>query len=454
MAPHSKICHEKGVLLILCWVEQSRLVDPMYVLYSLLLTVAALVSSPYWLIRGLRQKKYLRTVSQRISRDLPEVPETGKPLWIHAVSVGEVLAAKVLYGILSREHPDIPVVVSTVTMTGQALAKKELPDAAAHFYFPFDWAFCVRRFLRRIDPRGVVLLETEMWPNFLEGCARSDVPVVIANGRISDKSFRRYNCVRFLTSSMLGRIRSVGAQTEEDRQRFIRLGAAEHQVQVTGNLKFDLAIRDIHIGEPLLSTIRGGLGLEAGDPVIVVGSTMRGEETIFLNAYRRVSAILPRTRLVLAPRHPERFEEVADLIAQSGLSFQRRSRLDQSQAAPADVLLLDSLGELRPVYSLASVAVIGGSFLPFGGHNPLEPAALGKAIVFGPEMSNFKEVARLFLSAGAARQCSIDDLGTTLIELLSDRRASQILGRLAAETLQKSRGAASNTLRLILSELK
>lgn len=426
----------------------------MHAIYSFLLTIAALLTSPYWLIRGLRQHKYLGTVSQRISWHLPAGTFEAKPIWLHAVSVGEVLAAKVLCATLQAVRPEIPLVISTVTLAGQALAKKEIAGAAAHCYFPFDWAFCARRFLKRINPLGVVLLETEMWPNFLRECSRSGIPVIIANGRISDKSFRRYRRIKFLTTSMLGMIRAVGAQTDDDRQRFIRLGAAEAKVHVTGNLKFDFAAPDLDAKRDLLGAIRDLLGMEAGSPVIVIGSTMKGEETLFLEAYSRVRAALPATRLILAPRHPERFEEVAELIARSGISFQRRSRIDPSGSARADILLLDSVGELRPVYSLASIAVIGGSFLPFGGHNPLEPAALGKAIIFGPEMFNFKEVARLFLRQNAARQCDTSELGTALIELLSDNDACKILGQRAAATLRENQGAARSTLRLMLSELE
>ncbi len=426
----------------------------MYVIYSFLLTVAAILTSPYWLMRGLRRGKYLGTITQRMSWDLPTVSCEAKPLWIHAVSVGEVLAAKVLVASLRAERPGMPIVVSTVTATGQALARKELSGAAAHFYFPFDWRFCVRRFLARIDPCGVVLLETEMWPNFLEGCSRTGVPVVIANGRISDKSFRRYRRVRLLTSSMLKRIRSVGAQSQEDRRRFLALGAEEARVHVTGNLKFDFAAPDPGAGQALLSAIRQALHLEQGDPVIVVGSSMSGEEPAFLRAFSEVRSAFPEARMILAPRHPERFDEVADLVAGSGIRLRRRSALDLPGDAPADLLLLDSVGELRPVYSLATVAVIGGSFLPFGGHNPLEPAALGKAVVFGPEMFNFREVARMFQDAGAARRCSIDGLGKTLIELLSNAPERRTLGQRAAATLQKNQGAAQRTLNLVLSELK
>jgi 3-deoxy-D-manno-octulosonic-acid transferase len=426
----------------------------MYVIYSLLLTIGALLSSPYWLIRGLRQHKYLGTLSQRISWRLPAGSFAAKPLWLHAVSVGEVLAAKVLFEALRLERPDLPVVVSTVTLAGQALAKKELLAAAGHFYFPLDWTFCVRRFLRRVNPCGVVIFDTEMWPNFLKSCAARGIPAIIANGRISDNSFRRYLRVRFLTRSMLKTIRAIGAQTGEDRVRFLRLGGREDQVRVTGNLKYDFEPPNLDAQKDLLGLIRQRLALTPQTPVLVVGSTMRGEESIYLEAYARVLSSRPQTRLILAPRHPERFDEVAGLLQRTGVTFLRRSNLDAGAGKEPAILLLDSVGELRSVYSLAEIAIIGGSFLPYGGHNPLEPAAFGKAIVFGPEMANFKEVARLFLAERAACQCTSNELARTLIRLLSDDETRQALGGRAARTLQNNRGTVHRTLRIVLPELK
>lgn len=426
----------------------------MYVIYSLLLTLAAFLSSPYWLIRGVRQKKYFGTIRQRLSWRLPRYKCACKPLWLHAVSVGEVLAAKVLFAALRAARPDLPIVVSTVTLTGQALAKKELPAAAAHFYFPYDWGFCVRRFLRRVDPLAVVLLETEMWPNFIKECGDTGVPVLITNGRISDASFGRYSRVRFLTSSMLGRISAIGAQTAVDGQRFVRLGAAPEKVRITGNLKFDFAAPDLDAAKDLIQALRCALQTGTDSPVIVVGSSMKGEESFFLDAFRSVRAAHPAARLIIAPRHPERFEEVGQLLQNSGFPFSRRSNLESSRGARADILLVDSVGELRQVYSMASVAVIGGSFLPFGGHNPLEPAALGRAIVFGPEMNNFREVAHILLREQAARQCTAEDLGRTLIDLLSDAGARNALGQRALASFKRNQGAAASTLSLMLSHIE
>jgi 3-deoxy-D-manno-octulosonic-acid transferase len=426
----------------------------MHFLYSLALTLAAILSSPYWLVKGLKQRKYLESVPQRLGRRLPaDSPGAERPLWLHAVSVGEVLTAKNLLATLRARRPDLPIVVSTVTSTGRALAMKELSQAAEIFYFPFDWDFSVRCFLDRLRPRAVVLMETELWPNFLRRCSQRAIPVLLINGRLSDKSFRRYRCMGRFTGSMLQKLTAIGVQTEEYRARFLELGAADQQIRVTGNLKFDCPVPEIDQKGGFLRLIRAAMRVDVGAPLIVVGSSMKGEEGLLLGVFRTICRVLPEAGLVLAPRHPERFDEVADLIQRLGISFQRRSRLEAEARSAVRILLLDTIGELRAVYSLASVAVIGGSFLPFGGHNPLEPAAFGKAIVFGPDMSNFKDTARVLLGERAARQCSLEALPDVLIELLRDSRAREELGRRAAVTLERNQGATERTLELVLPQI-
>ncbi len=423
----------------------------MYALYSISLTIAAILSAPYWIVRGLRDRKYLRNFRQRLGWKMPQTALSGRPLWIHAVSVGEVLAAKPIFLALRAVRPDLPIIVSTVTVTGQALAQKELGGAELIFYFPFDWAFCVRRFLETIAPKAVVLLETELWPNFLHECSKHRIPVVIANGRISDKSMRRYRLVPGFTGRMLGDISEFGVQSASDKRRFRLLGAAEDRIRVTGNLKFDFPVPDLKQQAGILEMVQGALGVSDGDAIIVAGSTMKGEETLLLDAFEAVRQALPSARLILAPRHPERFDEVAEIMKSRGLAYRRRSQIGSGCSGTCPVLLLDTIGELRSVYALASVALIGGSFLPFGGHNPLEPAALGKAVVFGPEMSNFREIASLFVRDQAARQCPIGELSSTLIRLLSDPRSREILGQRAAATMRSNQGATESTLALILS---
>jgi len=425
----------------------------MYLVYSILLGLGAALTSPYWLIKGIRERKYLANFRQRLGLSLPEIRQGPNPLLIHAVSVGEVLAAKPLIRNLASQHPAVPLVVSTVTVTGQALAKKEFGGTASVVYFPFDWDFSIRRFLARICPRAVVLLETELWPNFLKNCSRASIPVFLFNGRISDKSIGRYRRVRWLTSRMIRTLDRIGAQTDEDKRRLIQLGAAEETVTVTGNLKYDLAAPPIDTGDDLLRTIRAALGLAPLSPVVVVGSTMKGEEMIFLGVFREVRRRVPGTTLILAPRHPERFDEVAGLLNSCEFAFCRRSQIGSDDRKSCDVLLLDTIGELRRVYSLATVAVIGGSFLPYGGHNPLEPASLGKPIIFGPEMGNFRDIARLFIDGNAARQCPAEALAGVLVELLEDEQTRALLGQRALSEFRRNQGATESTLRILQPHL-
>ncbi len=425
----------------------------MYFIYSILLGFGAALSIPYWLVRGIRERKYLANFGHRLGFPLPVRRPGPKPLWIHAVSVGEVLAAKPLIKSLKSRYPSVPLVVSTVTATGQNLARKEFGDTTSVFYFPFDWDFCVRRFLERIRPVAVLLLETELWPNFLKNCTQVGIPVFLFNGRISDKSIGRYRRIRWLVSRMIRALKSIGAQTEEDRRRLIELGASEESVIVTGNLKYDLAAPPIDPEDELLRLIRATLGLTSSSPVIVVGSSMKGEEAILLDAFRETRRRVPDARLILAPRHPERFDEVAGLLASGSFTFCRRSLIGSADQSHGEILLLDTIGELRRVYSLATVAVIGGSFLPYGGHNPLEPASLGKAIVFGHEMNNFREIARLFVEDKAARQCPTGALAAVLVELLTDEQARTALGRSALAEFRRNQGATESTLRILQPHL-
>lgn len=426
----------------------------MYYLYSVLLALGVLVGSPYWVYKALKENKYIASFRQRFGWKLPEVVLPHKPVWIHAVSVGEVLAAKCLISALQKTQVQSPIILSTITITGQSLAKQEVPGAAAIFYFPFDWNFCVRRFLERFQPRVVILMEKEIWPNFVRACSRRQVPVFLANGRLSEKSFLRYSRIKRFMRDILRRFEGIGVQTHEDRRRFLELGAIDEQVKVTGNLKFDFPSPDIKSQSDLLAWIHEALALDSESPVIVVGSSMKGEEPLFLKTFCKVQHEVPEARLILAPRHPERFAEVAMLLRESGIPFRRRTQQNGGESLPgARILLLDTIGELRAVYSLATVAVIGGSFLPFGGHNLLEPAALGKAIVFGPEMTNFAEMSRLFLYEHAARQSSMDSLPGALTELLQNPKARNLLGHRALSTFRQNQGATQNTLDFLKSRI-
>lgn len=423
----------------------------MYLLYSFLLAAGVLVTSPYWIYRAVRDRKYFGNFRQRLGWGIPEIANGERPVWVHAVSVGEVLAARPLVSALRKRRPDLAVAVSTVTLTGQAQARKEFSGFATVFYFPFDWSVVTSRYLGRLRPQAVVLMETELWPNFLASAFRRGVPVILVNGRVSDKSLRRYRLVRPFVGRMVRCLAAVAAQSAEDRERFLRLGVPAERAVVTGNLKYDFPEPSADGDPPWIELIRRALGAEA--KVVVVGSTMKGEEEALLVTFRKLLGRFPCVRLILAPRHPERFDEVESVVRGQGLRCGRRSALT-SFTSDTSVLLLDSMGELRTVYALADVAVIGGSFLPYGGHNILEPAVLSKAVVFGPYMSNFRDMAALFRRQKAAIQCSLEELPATLGSLLSDDAGRTALGQRAGDLVRANQGATEQTIRLLQQYLR
>lgn len=410
----------------------------MYFLYSLLLGAALVLLSPYLFWKGWRENKYLRNLGARLGR-LPEPVRQPAPgaLWLHAVSVGEALAVAPLLAQLQRRFPHRKLLVSTTTRTGQEVAAWRL-DCDGTFYFPLDFGFACRRALAAVQPALVVIAETEIWPNFLREAHRAGARVVFVNGRISDRSFGRYRLGRFFLRRVLAHVDFFLMQSEEDARRIRALGAPTERVAVGGNLKFDLP-------EPARPSFLAELERAAqGAPIVVAGSTLAAEEEKVLDALRVCSEVDGRKAvLLLAPRHPERFEEVARLLAARGVRFVRRSQWKTNNRRP-EVVLLDTLGELAGAYAAATVAFIGGSLVPAGGHNPIEPAVWGKPIIFGPSMENFRGVARALLEAKAAYQVrSSDELGILLAALLGDPAACQRAGESARRLVERERGAAA-----------
>lgn len=410
----------------------------MYFLYSLLLAGALALLSPYFFLRGLRQKKYLRNLRARLGR-VPEELRQPAPgaIWLHAVSVGEALAVAPLLKELRARCPGRKLLVSTTTRTGQEVAAKRL-DADGTFYFPLDFAFACRRTLVAIRPALVVIAETEIWPNFLRQARRQGARLVIVNGRISDRSFRGYRFWRFFLRQALADVDFFLMQTEEDARRLRELGAPADRVAVGGNLKFDLPPPARPAFLPELER------LAQGAPIVVAGSTMAREEEQLLEALA-VSGQLRGRRavLVLAPRHPERFEDVARLLDARGARFLRRSQWQPDGTRP-EVVLLDTLGELAGAYAAATVAFIGGSLVPTGGHNPIEPALWGKPVVFGPSMENFRGIARALMEVrGAFQVRSSHELGILLAALLDDPAACQRAGEAARAVVERERGATA-----------
>lgn len=418
----------------------------MYLLYSLCLALVYLGALPGFLIRRVWRGGHPLALGERLGF-VPLRP--GPPrLWVHAVSVGEAMAAIPLVRALKRRWPETEIVVSTVTGTGARVARDRLPEASALITFPLDFSSAVRRAVARISPRGFIALETELWPNLLRTLARRGIPAVVVNGRISDRSYRRYRLVRRLFRRSLREVAGFGMQSEEDARRIIALGASPERVVVTGNLKMEAP----GAGEGTERLWRRLLHLTDTEPVWIAGSTHRGEEEQVLEAYTRLRREVGRLSLILAPRHPERVGEIEELLTRHGLRGVRRTRLsgDREAEPEAPVILLDTVGELASLYAVADVIFIGGSLVPAGGHNMIEPASMGKPVVFGPHVENFREVAALLLEAGGAIQIrGRDELTEAVRRLLLAPEERQRRGAAAQEAVRAQQGAAARTLELL-----
>ncbi|MGA7964123.1 MAG: 3-deoxy-D-manno-octulosonic acid transferase, partial [Candidatus Acidiferrales bacterium] len=383
-------------------------------------------------------------------------PSAG-PIWIHAVSVGEVLAAKPLVEGLQRRFPGRAIFVSTTTETGQRLARERLQSADGIFYFPLDWVVPVRRALRAIRPALVIIMETEIWPNFLREARRAGVPVIFANARISEKSFARFQRWEFLVGAFFARTMRDAelflTQSAEDSARLLAMGADEDRIEVTGNLKYDAEPPAIgRFGTWLDEQIRR----QERWPVLVAGSVVEGEEDAVLAAYDVVQRQWRHTLLILAPRKPAQFDAAGGIVAAGGWKVVRRSQLDSAASLDddTDVLLLDSIGELAGLYSLADAVFVGGSLVPSGGHNILEPAWFARPPIFGASMENFREMADQFLDAHAGVQVtSGQGLGKVWIQLIQDETMRQRMGTLARAIPERNRGATERSLERIAAIL-
>jgi 3-deoxy-D-manno-octulosonic-acid transferase len=437
----------------------------MYAIYSLLTAAGMFLLSPYFLVRGLVQKKYLSNLPERVGRKFPPELSVGsapnskeKSIWIHAVSVGEVLAVLPLAQRLKKKYPQRRLVVSTTTLTGQKLARERMQFADAIFFFPLDWRGPVRRAIAAANPAAVIIVETEIWPNFLRECRRSNVPVAFVNGRLSERSFRGFKRTLSYSAGMLaGFLKQVLGdaalylmQSREDAERVIALGAPADRVTVTGNLKYDLAEPE---ASPLSVWLEAEVARSDRRPVIVAGSVLANEEARVLQAYAKIEGEFPRALLILAPRKPEQFDQAATIVADSGHKLLRRRDLSLNGAGSSalaksgNVMLLDSIGELAGLYRLADAVFVGGSLVPSGGHNILEPAAFGKVPICGPSMENFREMAAKFLAAGAAIQVNNpEELGAAWRSILKDAKSAKRMGASARDLIDQNRGATDRVL--------
>ena len=420
----------------------------MYLAYSLLLSLGLLLFSPYFLFQALAHRKYIDGLRERLGF-LPTI--SNQPVvWLHCVSVGETQAARPLVERLRKELPQSTLVVSTVTLTGQRLARDLFRTQAARvFYFPFDWTWSVRRALRAVNPAVVLVMETELWPNFLRECKKREIPVALVNGRISRKSFSRYIKIRFFLRRVLACLSMAVMQSERDAERIRELGMKEDRVFSAGNLKFESSgYRD----ENTDLNERFGLG---DVPLVLAASTHAPEEKIVLESFKRLRESQP-VRLMLAPRHPERFNEVAEVIQASGLSWARRTNDPVASDALASVILLDTIGELPAMYPLASVVFVGGSIVDRGGHNVLEPAAHGVAVITGAHTHNFHAIVDLLNEAQAIVQLppvegeeAVAKLTEVLQRVLSEAEWRDELGRRAKALIVENQGAAERTMKLL-----
>jgi 3-deoxy-D-manno-octulosonic-acid transferase len=414
----------------------------MYLLYSALLAAGLLVSLPYWMFGKMRHGKYREGLGERLGRVPPRLRTQSAPaIWVHAVSVGEVLAVSELVNQLRRRFPKYRVVVSTTTATGQKLAMKHFGEDGV-FYFPLDFAFAIRPYLSALQPRLVVLAETEFWPNFLRLAHAAGARIAVVNARISDRSRPGYGRFRIILRRVLRNIDLFLAQTSEDASRLRDIGAPADRVQVSGNLKFDVSAPD---SPPIVASLRANFQQAGAGPVVVCGSTVEGEETLLLRPFENVLASYPRAVMILAPRRPERFNEVAQLLEQLGIRSWRRSSWS-GDAIAGGVFLVDTIGELATLYALADVAFVGGSLVPRGGHNIIEPAQYGVPILVGNHTENFRDIVGLFQSQDAVRVVGPAEFSAVLMDLLSNKGERIALGCRGAEALRSQLGATDRTV--------
>jgi 3-deoxy-D-manno-octulosonic-acid transferase len=421
--------------------------------YNLALLAGLVLGSPWWLWRMATTQKYREGLGERLGRVSALESHAGRPLiWVHAVSVGEVLAISRLVKELDAALPDYFVAISTTTRTGQALARERFGSNRV-FYCPLDLPWAVRSHLNALQPRLLVLAETEFWPNLLAGCFRRGIPVAVVNARISDRSWPRSRRLRWLWRPFLERLSRVLAQSQADADRLKAIGCRPERVVVAGNLKFDVRAAEESEATRLLKVLGHGLRF------LVAGSTLEGEESALLEAWPRLLEADSQLALILAPRHPERFDAVAAMLAQSGVPWVRRSawsgKPDESlePLRAGQFVLLDTIGELASVYSLAGVAFVGGSLVPAGGHNPLEPAQFAVPIVMGSYYENFRAIIDDLRAHEAIRIVTKEDFVQVLVDLLTDRTVFA-MGERARQVFEQQAGATARcvaALRELLS---
>jgi 3-deoxy-D-manno-octulosonic-acid transferase len=420
-----------------------------YLLYDLILYASALFLVPYYLLRGFRYGKTRRGIRERLGyyeQSFRQLSNGRKVIWVHAVSVGETRAAIPLLKSLRERYPDAFLILSNVTETGREIAAG-VSEIDHYIFFPFDLRWVVRKALNIIQPNIIVLVETEIWPNFVLEAKRQNIPLVLVNGRISDRSFPRYRMAGKLLEPILDSISVYCMQSEQDSRRIRHLGAPEGRVLVTGNVKFDMQFPQIDSTD--LDALKSEFRLPVNGRIWVAGSTHDGEETQLIDVYRKLSKVCPELFLVLVPRHPERCRQVQDELSKQDVSSTLRSTVAtmNSTLQPGEVLIVDTLGEMLKLYATADLVFVGGSLVNIGGHNVLEASLLKKPVLYGSHMQNFKEIARLVRAAHAGLQVKdADDLYQQMRLLLENPDEARRIGDNGYHLLKSNRGATQRTI--------
>ncbi len=416
--------------------------------YNILLTFILILAIPYFTIKRLTQKGFGDEWIQRLGF-LPSL-SLKKPIWVHAASVGEVFCSIPLLRRIRKDFPKCQIVLTTMTRTGNETGKKYLPEANAILYLPLDHPWVLKRFLKRINPHLLLIAETELWPNLLRSCGKRGIPIVLFNGRISEKSLRGYLLFKPLFQNCLNYICLFLMQTEQDRSRIIEIGAPSEKTRVVGNLKFDQTLPTF--SDEKLAEVRR-LPLLQGKTILIAGSTHSGEEEVLIRLFKDLKKVDPLLILLLAPRHLDRLDEVEKILRRESISWMRRTLIEgiQDPSELCDVILLDTMGELMNLYSLGTLVFIGGTLFPVGGHNPLEPLFFKKCVLFGPYMFHFSEISRSLVHEGGAIQVKDEEeLGLQLKRLLSDERMRREIGERGYQFLQRHQGTTERTFKEVL----
>jgi len=423
-----------------------------YLLYDFILLLAALILIPYYYFRGVRYQSFRQGIKERLGFFAPGRFDclAGKQVfWIHVVSVGETRAVLPLVKALKKAYPEVALIISNVTETGHEVAS-QVAEVDCCLFFPYDFSLVVRRVLRQVNPSLIIIVETEIWPNFVRLARDGKIPLILANGRISDRSYPHYQWIKRFIRSILQQFSVLCVQTEEDARRLRMLGAPAALVQVSGNVKFDL---DVSLPDhPTVAQLKKGYHLPEGELIWVAGSTHAGEEEVVVDVYQQLASGVKLLRLVLVPRHPERCPSVVKMLAGRQIPFVRCSELASMDEllAPDTVLLVDTVGELQQIYAVSDIVFVGGSLVPVGGHNILEASAVRKPVIFGPHMQNFREISQLLLAAGGGVMVSgKSELLTVTQRLLADDTICLNMGAKGYDLIRKNVGATASTLEMI-----